>query len=175
MSVKDAVCGTCNKGLNECVGHFGYIDLELPVFHVGYFKATITILQTICKSCSRVLLPADKRKNFQASLRNPKITYLVKTSLRKQIQEACKKVGRCPHCGEINGTVKKCGMLKISHEKFRSQKKDSKVVQDELEAYEDVSSINKEIKKMVKSSNAALVKILNPLEIMYEAKVCYKN
>ena len=167
MSVKDAVCGTCNKGLNECVGHFGYIDLELPVFHVGYFKATITILQTICKSCSRVLLPADKRKNFQARLRNPKIPYLVKKSLRKQIQEACKKVGRCPHCGEINGTVKKCGMLKISHEKFRNQKKDSKVVQDELEAYEDISSINKEIEKMVKSSNAALVKILNPLEIMY--------
>lgn len=50
MSVKDAICGTCGKGLAECVGHFGYIDLELPVFHVGYFKAVITILQTICKT-----------------------------------------------------------------------------------------------------------------------------
>lgn len=31
-------CETCNKSLNECIGHFGYIDLELPVFHVGYFR-----------------------------------------------------------------------------------------------------------------------------------------
>ena len=92
----------------------------------------------------------------------------MKKSLRKQIQEACKKVGRCPHCGVINGTVKKCGMLKISHEKIRNQKKDSKVVQVELEAYEDISSINKEIEEMIKSSpNAALVKILNHLEVMY--------
>ena len=61
MSVKDALCGTCGKGLNDCVGHFGYIDLELPVFHVGYFKAVITVLQTICKTCSHVLLN-DKMK-----------------------------------------------------------------------------------------------------------------
>ncbi|EFX63814.1 hypothetical protein DAPPUDRAFT_66718, partial [Daphnia pulex] len=48
-SVKDALCATCGKGVENCVGHFGYIDLELPVFHVGYFKATINVLQTICK------------------------------------------------------------------------------------------------------------------------------
>lgn len=42
-------CGSCGKSLNECIGHFGYIDLELPVFHVGYFRSVIGILQTICK------------------------------------------------------------------------------------------------------------------------------
>lgn len=42
-------CGSCGKSLNECIGHFGYIDLELPVFHVGYFRAIIGILQSICK------------------------------------------------------------------------------------------------------------------------------
>jgi len=46
---KDADCATCGKGLNDCIGHYGYIDLELPVFHVGYFRAVISVLQTICK------------------------------------------------------------------------------------------------------------------------------
>jgi hypothetical protein len=29
----------------------------------------------------------------------------------------------CPHCGAINGVVKKVGALKISHEKYRNRKK----------------------------------------------------
>ena len=48
-SEKDNNCETCGKPLAECTGHYGYIDLELPVFHVGYFRMTITILQKICK------------------------------------------------------------------------------------------------------------------------------
>lgn len=28
----------------------------------------------------------------------------------------------CPHCGSINGTVKKAGALKIIHDKFRAKK-----------------------------------------------------
>jgi len=35
--------------MQECVGHFGYLDLELPVFHIGFFKLTIQVLQCICK------------------------------------------------------------------------------------------------------------------------------
>jgi DNA-directed RNA polymerase beta' subunit len=35
--------------LAECTGHFGYIKLALPVFHPGYFKAILGILQQICK------------------------------------------------------------------------------------------------------------------------------
>jgi DNA-directed RNA polymerase beta' subunit len=44
-SEKDSNCETCGKGLADCVGHYGYIDLELPCFHIGYFRATIMILQ----------------------------------------------------------------------------------------------------------------------------------
>lgn len=80
MSQKDAQCATCNQGddyniliiiiidywlltcniviigLNECVGHFGYLDLALPVYHVGHFRSTIQILQAICK-VNFILLP----------------------------------------------------------------------------------------------------------------------
>ncbi|CAG0920755.1 unnamed protein product [Notodromas monacha] len=48
-SVKDGICSTCGENLATCVGHFGYIDLELPVYHIGYFRDTINCLSSICK------------------------------------------------------------------------------------------------------------------------------
>ena len=35
--------------MSDCVGHFGYIKLALPVFHIGFFKHVLSILQVICK------------------------------------------------------------------------------------------------------------------------------
>jgi DNA-directed RNA polymerase III subunit RPC1 len=58
---KGLTCGTCKQGMTECPGHFGFIKLALPVFHVGYFKHTVSILQCICKQCSRVLLTEDDK------------------------------------------------------------------------------------------------------------------
>lgn len=60
--------------------------------------------------------------SYYTKVRNPNLTYLARKSLRKQIQDKCKKVSLCPHCGDINGTIKKCGLLKISHEKFRTRR-----------------------------------------------------
>ena len=60
-SQKSQKCSTCGLGLQDCVGHFGYIDLELPVYHVGYFKAIINVLQTICKSCGAVMLKEEEK------------------------------------------------------------------------------------------------------------------
>jgi DNA-directed RNA polymerase III subunit RPC1 len=85
VSQKNAVCETCNHGLNECVGHFGYLDLALPVFHIGHFRATITILQTICKTCSRVMLKEDDAKMFSKRLTNPNLSYLAKKAIHQQV------------------------------------------------------------------------------------------
>ncbi len=49
---------------NSCIRHAGYIKLELPVFHIGYMKPTLQILQAICKNCSHVLLDADERRKY---------------------------------------------------------------------------------------------------------------
>ncbi|KAF1790063.1 RNA polymerase Rpb1, domain 5 [Phytophthora cactorum] len=69
VSNKKDTCDTCHLKLSDCVGHFGYIKLELPVFHIGYFKAITEILQNICKSCSRVLLPPTERELFLRRMR----------------------------------------------------------------------------------------------------------
>ena len=28
-------CGTCDENMSECPGHFGHIELAVPVYHVG--------------------------------------------------------------------------------------------------------------------------------------------
>lgn len=55
-SEKNAFCETCGMSAVDCVGHYAYIKLVVPVFHIGYFKHTIAILQAICKvlSCTHV-------------------------------------------------------------------------------------------------------------------------
>lgn len=49
VSSKNDECATCKRPFQTCNGHFGHVRLVLPVFHVGYFKKTIQILQSICK------------------------------------------------------------------------------------------------------------------------------
>ena len=44
-------CETCGRQLKSCNGHFGYIKLALPVFHIGFLRKIIEVLQCICKVC----------------------------------------------------------------------------------------------------------------------------
>ncbi|KAK9819626.1 hypothetical protein WJX72_000381 [[Myrmecia] bisecta] len=119
VSNKQALCQTCGQKLAECTGHFGYIKLELPVFHIGYMKSTIATLQCICKKCSRVLLPEEERRKHLRQFRNPRLERMQRVGLFKKILDKCKRVKYCAFCGEFNGVVKKAtGSLKIIHDKF---------------------------------------------------------
>ena len=55
-------CNTCNCNANDCPGHFGYISLFKPVFHITYIKECVNILQCICKHCSNLLNQESKSK-----------------------------------------------------------------------------------------------------------------
>ena len=63
-SESSKLCATCNGTMVDCPGHFGVLKLALPVFHVGYFKHLLNILQCICKDCSKLLLSEDERQRF---------------------------------------------------------------------------------------------------------------
>ncbi|CAL4127007.1 unnamed protein product, partial [Meganyctiphanes norvegica] len=97
VSQKDANCETCAKNLTDCVGHYGYLDLARPVFHVGYFKNTIHLLQNICKVCAHVLLkPELKQKMCEQAKRIT--SYLAKKLFYKSVNEKCKKMTMCINC-----------------------------------------------------------------------------
>jgi DNA-directed RNA polymerase III subunit RPC1 len=94
-----------SKKLTDCAGHFGFIKLELPVFHVGYFRHTVILLQCICKNCARVLISNEDRISFLKKLRGPKIDALLRGGIFKKIVEMCKRTSRCPHCFYANGII----------------------------------------------------------------------
>ncbi|KAG2462619.1 RPC1 polymerase, partial [Polypterus senegalus] len=120
-SEKDRPCETCGKNLADCLGHYGYIDLELPCFHVGYFKAIIGVLQTASRG--------------EQSKRN-----------RKPL-----------------GPVKKCGLLKIIHEKYKTNKKVvDPVVSDFLQSFDIAIEHNKEVESLLGRAQENL----NPLVVL---------
>ena len=111
-------CETCGGRLATCKGHFGRIKLALPVFHVGYFKHTIGVLQCVCKDCGAMLLSNEAKRKYLRELRQPSDN-LRRMQLLKNISDACKKTRRCFSCNALNGVVKKNGPLRIVHDKFR--------------------------------------------------------
>lgn len=55
-------------------------------------------------------------------------------------------------------------MLKISHEKFRSVKKDNAILNEHLVAYENAAQFNRKIEPMI---SCGLINMLNPLNILH--------
>uniref|UniRef100_A0A674G861 DNA-directed RNA polymerase subunit n=1 Tax=Taeniopygia guttata TaxID=59729 RepID=A0A674G861_TAEGU len=162
-SEKDRPCETCGKSLADCLGHYGYIDLELPCFHVGYFKAVIGILQMICKTCCRIMLSVEEKKQFLDYLKRPGLAYLQKRGLKKKVSEKCRKKTTCPYCGAFNGTVKKCGLLKIIHEKYKTNKKVvDPIVSTFLQSFETAIEYNKEVEPLLGRAQENL----NPLVVL---------
>jgi DNA-directed RNA polymerase III subunit RPC1 len=150
VSDKYSTCATCKEKLNNCAGHYGYIRLALPVFHIGYIKHTLNILQCICKTCSRILLPETERMVFQKRMRRASDS-LTKAAIFKKVLEKCKKNKICPYCHQPNGTVKKItgvSTLKIIHEKYKGKSMEGEVDQL-MEQLQTAISINKDIQNSI--------------------------
>ncbi|XP_033840470.1 DNA-directed RNA polymerase III subunit RPC1 isoform X2 [Periophthalmus magnuspinnatus] len=162
-SEKDRPCLTCGKNLADCLGHYGYLDLELPCFHVGYFKAIIGILQMICKTCSRIMLSKDERLQFVDYLKRPNLAYLQKRGLKKKISDKCRKKTICLSCSAYNGPVKKCGLLKIIHEKYKTTKKTmDPFVSEFIHSFNTAIDHNKTIEPLLTRAQENL----NPLVVL---------
>ena len=66
-------CATCHRNREECPGHFGHIELEVPVYHPFFMEQVKQILNCVCHRCSELLLVKDEE--FLRAIRaktNPK-------------------------------------------------------------------------------------------------------
>ncbi|XYA00990.1 DNA-directed RNA polymerase III subunit [Meyerozyma guilliermondii] len=169
ISSNASECSTCHGNLASCHGHFGHIRLALPVFHVGYFRAVISVLQCICKSCSAVLLDEETKRKFLNDLRRPGIDNLRRMKTLKKVVDQCKKQRRCLRCYHINGVVKKAASgsgpaaLKIVHDTFRWVGKKSAPEKDAWDQeFDEVFARNPEVEKFAKRVHDDL----NPLKVL---------
>eukprot|EP00371_Babesia_bovis_P003222 XP_001611869.1 RNA polymerase Rpb1, domain containing protein [Babesia bovis T2Bo] len=102
-----SLCHTCGKDLKQCVGHWGHIQLQMPVFHIGFFKYTIQILYCICKRCAFLLLPENTVKRFLEAHRRRMDDPLLRPLLFKQIMQECRKITKCPRCEARQGVIRR--------------------------------------------------------------------
>uniref|UniRef100_A0A8R1XTF5 DNA-directed RNA polymerase subunit n=3 Tax=Onchocerca TaxID=6281 RepID=A0A8R1XTF5_ONCVO len=153
---KHTDCQTCKQNLVDCVGHFGYIDLAIPVFHVGFFRLTIQMLQCICKFCSAMLITGEQKKAFLYQVNNPNLDYLRRKALHKRIVAASKKISVCSRCGHKNGVVKKAvgAVLKIAHAEV--------IPADNYSDYIYAAQENKELQNLLPKTKFTL---LDPLQV----------
>lgn len=163
-------CSTCHGNLASCHGHFGHIRLVLPVFHVGYFKAIIQVLQCICKQCGAILLDEQTRRLFLEELRRPNIDNLRRMRILRRVLDQCKKQRRCLKCRHVNGVVKKAASgvgaaaLKIVHDTFRYVGKKGDVEKQQWDSELDaVFARNAELSKFSKR----IFEDLNPLKVLF--------
>ncbi|XXG40386.1 hypothetical protein AAC387_Pa01g1116 [Persea americana] len=82
-------CETCMGDIAECPGHFGYLELAKPMFHIGFMKTVLSIMRCVCFNCSKLLADEDDHKFKQAlKVRNPKHRL-------RRILDACKNKQKC--------------------------------------------------------------------------------
>jgi DNA-directed RNA polymerase subunit A' len=91
-------CKTCGNTAIRCPGHFGHIELAVPIIHIEFTKIIHNLLQATCRNCGRILLPEDRVKKIKENIRKTqKLIGEVPNDLYKKIfKEARKK--DCPYC-----------------------------------------------------------------------------
>ena len=60
----DDRCDTCGMNNMRCPGHFGYIELPLPVYHPMFFNLMIQILRGSCFKCHRLTAKMARTQLF---------------------------------------------------------------------------------------------------------------
>lgn len=92
-------CRTCGNTAIRCPGHFGHIELAVPIVHIIFTKIIYNLLRATCRNCGRVLFSTDRIAEIRARIeRVRELTGTVSNSLYKNtLREA--KGKECPHCG----------------------------------------------------------------------------
>ncbi|MEM4281401.1 MAG: DNA-directed RNA polymerase subunit A' [Candidatus Caldarchaeum sp.] len=93
-------CKTCGNTYLGCPGHFGRIELPVPVIHVGFAKTIYELLRSTCRSCGRILLSDDLIDKFHQELKKLQESNLPYKNLIYRIKQRAMNEQTCPHCGE---------------------------------------------------------------------------
>jgi DNA-directed RNA polymerase III subunit RPC1 len=117
--------------------------------------------ELIIQSCARCLLLPTERAGFLRRFRRPGLEGLQRSHLAKAVLSSCKKRNTCPWCDAPNGTVKRSGTMKISHEPFRATK-NAGAKEEYLSAFGTAVAENKAISQHLSKA----VEDLNPLKVL---------
>src|SRR5690606_14491867 len=122
----------CGETYAKCPGHFGHINMEEAVFHVGFLPYLKTILGCICIRCSELLV--HKNQDEIARL----LRYKHGKQRFDEIKSIVKGITVCNNCGSPVHKIKKenkysgvyliADPVKRSGEETRATKKNAQPV-----------------------------------------------
>lgn len=61
---RGVMCATCGETQAMCPGHFGHIELAVPVFHIGFLTKVKKLLETVCHNCGKILADEVSHLNW---------------------------------------------------------------------------------------------------------------
>ena len=92
-------CKTCGNTAIRCPGHFGHIELAVPIIHIEFTKIIHDLLRTTCRNCGRILLQDDISMKLKTRIdKTRQLLGLVPDEIYKKIVQDTKNKA-CPHCG----------------------------------------------------------------------------
>jgi DNA-directed RNA polymerase II subunit RPB1 len=97
MGVTDysRLCATCNNTIDMCPGHFGHIELAVPIYNINYLSNVLKLLSCVCFKCSGLLVNKDDIQQVQ------KIMKLNKCHRFKHIKDNLSTKKVCFNCGVL--------------------------------------------------------------------------
>jgi DNA-directed RNA polymerase subunit A' len=98
-------CKTCGNTAIRCPGHFGHIELAVPIIHIEFTKIIHNLLQATCRNCGRILLPEDRVAKLKVKIRQTqKLIGEVPSDFYKKIVKEAKKKD-CSYCGSQQAKI----------------------------------------------------------------------
>jgi len=93
-------CKTCGNTAIRCPGHFGHIELAVPIIHIVFTKIIHNLLSATCRKCGRITLSDESLEKAKRRVKRArKLLGEVPDTIYKKILKDAKSK-ECPHCGD---------------------------------------------------------------------------
>ncbi len=92
-------CRTCGNTATRCPGHFGRIELAVPIVHVEFTKKIYNLLRAFCRNCGRILLSEKSIEKFGKQNEHTRgLMGSVPDHFHQRILDRAKKNKECAYC-----------------------------------------------------------------------------
>ncbi|UCE95636.1 MAG: DNA-directed RNA polymerase subunit A' [Candidatus Bathyarchaeota archaeon] len=92
-------CKSCGNTAIRCPGHFGHVELAVPIIHMIFTKVIHNLLNATCRTCGRITLSEEQIEKVREQIKRAKrlLGEVPDSIYKKVIKDAKSK--ECLHCG----------------------------------------------------------------------------